>query len=169
MKKLFFTLLLVTVASAMFAQSNARVRSEDTNNPEIDNLSGLKPDETDLIPSAGVANFSTDNTATGTTGTSDDSYNTKGITNENMMNGKNTESLESTVVYPNPAKEFITVSADVESGTIRILNLLGQEMGVYNINSNLTSIDVSNYGEGIYFVSIESGVLKITKKIKILY
>ena len=116
MKKLFFTLLLVTVASAMFAQSNARVRSEDTNNPEIDNLSGLKPDETDLIPSAGVANFSTDNTATGTTGTSDDSYNTKGITNENMMNGKNTESLESTVVYPNPAKEFITVSADVESG-----------------------------------------------------
>ena len=125
----------------------------------------MKPDETDLIPGDGVTSFSTDNTATGTTGTSDDSYTTKGITNENMLNGKSTETLESTQVYPNPAKEFVTVSVEVESGTIRILNLLGQEMGVYNINSNLTSIDVSNFGEGIYFVSIDFLGVKSNKSL----
>ncbi len=169
MKKIMFTFLLLLVAGATFAQSNARVRSEDTNLPEIDNLSGLKPDETDLIPTSTVATVSSTSTATGTTGTSDNYYPSKDFDNGAVVNDKSVSTLEATEVYPNPATNYITVSTEVETGTIRILNLLGQEMSTHEISSKLTGIDITDLGEGIYFVSIESGTMKITKKIKVLY
>lgn len=169
MKKLFFTLIMLVVASAAFAQSNARVRSEDSNLPEIDNLSGLKPDETDLAPTYGVSTFSSENTATGTAGTNDDYVPNKGGDGSNIDAGREITTLEGTMVYPNPASNYITVATEVEAGTIRILNLLGQEMSSHQITGTLTGIDITDLTEGIYFVSIESGSMKITKKIKVLY
>jgi hypothetical protein len=169
MKKLFFTLIMLVVASAAFAQTNARMRSEDSNLPEIDNLSGLKPDETDLVPTYGVSTFSSENTATGTTGTNDDYIPNKGVEGNAIDADRQITTLDGTQVYPNPASNYITIATEVETGTIRILNLLGQEMSSHQISSTLTGIDITDLTEGIYFVSIESGSMKITKKIKVLY
>lgn len=168
MKKLLLTFLLLAVTGAMFAQSTARVRSEDTNNPEIDNLSGLKPDESELIESGMVGGFTqSDNGATTEVSSHSDTP-SKNIENPDMA-GDKSNILESTNVYPNPATNYLTISSDATSGTIVILNLLGQVMSTHNITGTLTSIDIEALGEGIYFVSIESGSAKIVKKIKVLY
>lgn len=168
MKKLFFTLLIVSAASAMFAQTSTRLRSEDTNNPEIDNLSGLKPDEETLIETGTTSGLTENTGGTISTSTNDTHLIVKG---EGVTLDASKEiTLESTLVYPNPATNYLTISTDdVTSGTIRILNLLGQEQASYNITGTLTSIDITALGEGIYFVSVESGSQKIVKKIKVLY
>jgi len=169
MKKLFFTFLLVSVASAMFAQTNARVRSEDTNNPEIDNLSGLKPDETDLIETGTVSSLSEEGTGSISTVNANTTAIIKDAESQQIEAGKDF-SLDATQVYPNPATNYITIAtAEINTGTIRIMNLLGQEMSSHTITGTLTSVDISALVEGIYFVSVESGTQKIVKKIKVLY
>ncbi len=169
MKKLFFTFLLVSAATAMFAQTNAKVRSEDTNNPEIDNLSGLKPDETDLIQTGTVSSLSEEGTGSISTVNTNTNAATKDTDTEQIEAGKDF-SLDATQVYPNPATNYITIATEeITTGTIRIMNLLGQEMSSHQITGTLTSVDITNLGEGIYFVSVESGTQKIVKKIKVLY
>jgi len=63
-------------------------------------------------------------------------------------------------IYPNPAKEYITVdisSENIENATVQIINLLGKvvysETGI--INNNI-KIDIQNFESGLYFLSIEN-------------
>ena len=76
------------------------------------------------------------------------------------------------VVYPNPAKEQITIDFGTNSNTIggnyRIVNTLGQEVLNGILNSQQNIIQLSNIkGQGIYFVKIydSSNKLMDTKKI----
>lgn len=71
-------------------------------------------------------------------------------------------------VYPNPAKDFVTVNlnsteSDVNA-TVVILNMQGQVVySADNINNNTYSFDISTLASGIYFVEVkqDSGVSKI--------
>jgi Secretion system C-terminal sorting domain len=72
------------------------------------------------------------------------------------------------VLYPNPASnEFIvnlgsTVDSDVE---ITVINSLGQTIQRLNTSTTQTTIDVSNYHTGLYFVSIKTDTQSTTKKL----
>lgn len=167
MKKLFLTLMMFAIGAAAFAQSNAKERSDETSQPEIDNLSGLKPDEESLQESVAVGLSSGQTTNGGIEGT-DDAYSTNGVKGAVSGNEKGTI-LSDAAVYPNPATDFITITSDVESGTITILNILGQPMGTYAVEGKTTLLDIGFLNEGIYFITIESGTEKITKKLKVLY
>ncbi|WP_298894329.1 T9SS type A sorting domain-containing protein [uncultured Psychroserpens sp.] len=76
--------------------------------------------------------------------------------------------LESFNLYPNPAKNNITLSWDKsEPVSIRIYDALGKLM-YFTKNKNIsepTSIDVSNYASGLYFVKINNTNGFVTKKL----
>jgi hypothetical protein len=167
MNRILVTFAFLLITTVMFAQTNARERSEDTNLPEIDNLSGLKPDESDLNPS--VAN----DLSSGTLENGNTTIGDEGATHTGSYTGDNIKldsgnPIQDAQVYPNPATDYIYVSTGVTEGTIHVLNLLGQEVMQTTINSPVMSLNISDLKEGIYFVSIENGENKIVKKIKVL-
>ena len=72
------------------------------------------------------------------------------------------------VLYPNPASdEFIvnlgsSVDGDVE---ITVINSLGQTIQRLNTTTTQTTVDVSNYHTGLYFVIIKTDTQSTTKKL----
>lgn len=79
---------------------------------------------------------------------------------------------ESFTIYPNPAKDQITIdcgnTSNVIGGNYRIINMLGQEVQNGVLSSKQNSIELNNIkGKGIYFVKIydSSNSLLDTKKI----
>lgn len=63
-------------------------------------------------------------------------------------------------IYPNPAKDFITIDYDmpleVETSSIRVINVLGSVVKEQELNTrdNKLKLDVSDLNDGIYFYTI---------------
>jgi len=78
--------------------------------------------------------------------------------------------LSTVLVYPNPASnEFIVnlgVSADSDI-EITVTNSLGQSIQKLTTSTTLTTVDISGYNTGLYFVSIKSDTQATTKKLLI--
>lgn len=71
-------------------------------------------------------------------------------------------------VYPNPAKEFITINRG-ENVTIHLINDLGQNVFAnQEISQESTILDLSNLNSGVYFVRVQEDGDIITRKIIIL-
>ncbi len=66
------------------------------------------------------------------------------------------------LMYPNPANDFITIQSIQTISSIKILDVLGNEV-LESIS--LKSIDIKNLATGIYFIQLQSGNNFITKKI----
>lgn len=76
--------------------------------------------------------------------------------------------LESFVIYPNPAKNQVTLQWDKSDlVSVRVFDALGKLMYfAKNIDiSQLTKLDVSNYASGIYFIKINNRTGFVTKKL----
>jgi hypothetical protein len=91
------------------------------------------------------------------------------IKQASMSVGISTEMLSASVaVYPNPASDQVSVSIspDIKSATIRIINVLGQQVMSDVVNSGVTKqIDVSNYAKGLYTIVIENKETRTYKKL----
>lgn len=61
---------------------------------------------------------------------------------------------------PNPVITFtnIIIGYDFEQGTASVYDLLGRQLQHFEINSRTVPVDLSNYPEGIYVVSIKTNV-----------
>lgn len=61
-------------------------------------------------------------------------------------------------VYPNPVLDnvIVEVSAVAESSTLRITNVLGQEMLQQKISSLKTEFDLSRFATGVYYAELIS-------------
>ncbi|MAM28094.1 MAG: peptidase S8 [Flavobacteriaceae bacterium] len=79
--------------------------------------------------------------------------------------------LSNITMYPNPADDRVFIdfgTTNVSNATIRVTNSLGQTIQTVNnnsVNSTETSINVSNFGTGIYFVTITADGQEATKKL----
>ena len=76
------------------------------------------------------------------------------------------ETLEEveTVVYPNPAKHDLTITSSEEIGTIKIFNMLGEQVQqAYGVSTQFT-IDISQLETGVYLLSTEKGKTKFIKE-----
>lgn len=70
-------------------------------------------------------------------------------------------------LYPNPARESIYLEIDQSTFTnssVRIYNLLGGLMNEQSINSTRTTIQVSQYPKGVYFLTVSSEQGQKTKR-----
>jgi hypothetical protein len=65
----------------------------------------------------------------------------------------------SLVVYPNPCKDFISLtfnSLSKQSATVELFNILGEKIKTYSCNKDIT-IPLEDLGKGLYFLRISSG------------
>lgn len=70
--------------------------------------------------------------------------------------------------YPNPAigKTYIEVVYEGPA-TLTIYNVVGKVVEAHEVTSNMITLDVSNYTEGIYLYTLESNGEKITKRMTV--
>ncbi len=88
--------------------------------------------------------------------------------NVNTLSTNKVEALSKFKLYPNPAKDVLTISSENKAiSKIKIYNLIGQLVIDKNSSSLVETIDVSNLQSGTYSISIESNdALEFFKIIK---
>lgn len=165
MKKFIFFITFISFSVlALSQENNFRTRADESINPELENLSGLYPDVNDFNPA---------NSATSGFGSSEIISNTNSsqttiASEESKDDSDGSRSIKNTAIdiYPNPASEYLVIKLDGDViGKIRLLNLLGQELQSVVITGSNT-LDISEYEQGIYFISIESAGEKVVRKVK---
>lgn len=76
----------------------------------------------------------------------------------------NETSSKNVTIYPNPAKDNITVEGTTK-GIIEIFNLQGQPIKYVNASEKETNIDISNLNAGVYSLKITTDDGIIVKKL----
>lgn len=72
------------------------------------------------------------------------------------------------IIYPNPVADQINIKCLNRSDSkfsIILRNILGQKLFSENVNLSRLSVDMDGYNEGIYFLEIQQGKVRIIKKI----
>ncbi|MEO1033335.1 MAG: T9SS type A sorting domain-containing protein [Bacteroidota bacterium] len=59
-------------------------------------------------------------------------------------------------IYPNPAKNFVNLESSSLIESLKLYDIQGRLTFQQNLNSTETSINVSNYKSGIYFIGLYS-------------
>ena len=85
-------------------------------------------------------------------------YSTDGVEENNV---------QSISVYPNPAKDRLTVKADNISNVV-IFNSLGQKVFAKTYDTEEATIDMSGFDAGIYMVRISADGTEVTRKISVV-
>lgn len=71
------------------------------------------------------------------------------------------------LAYPNPVKDVLNLEYNSEISSVRVMNLLGQEVISRNINANSTQVDMSQLSAGAYIVNVTVGdAVKTIKVVK---
>ena len=70
-------------------------------------------------------------------------------------------------IFPNPAKNSLTLQSEDATNEVKILNSIGQIVKEFSFESNIT-IDIKDLNEGVYFVQI-MGENPVTKKLVVKY
>ena len=75
--------------------------------------------------------------------------------------------IQTVEIYPNPAKELLTIKADNLSDVV-IFNSVGQKVFAKTLDSSELSISLDNFDTGIYFVRLVADGNEITRKISVI-
>lgn len=57
-------------------------------------------------------------------------------------------------VYPNPAKDQITFITNVNASNIQVFDITGKLMATHKLNSNQTTLSVTDIDNGVYFYTV---------------
>lgn len=68
-------------------------------------------------------------------------------------------------LYPNPAYDILTIESPQNVQMVTILNSVGQMVYRSQLNAGKTSINISEFQSGVYFVQIDNGEATVTEKI----
>ncbi len=81
---------------------------------------------------------------------------------------ENTATENRALVYPNPAKDVITIDLQNTAGenVLSIYNSVGQEVLKHELSDQLVTIDISGFSEGVYLVRINENTISKIQKIK---
>ena len=69
-------------------------------------------------------------------------------------------------VYPNPVKGILNLSYSEGINSVKVINMLGQELLSKEVNAATAQIDLSNFANGTYLVQMTSG--ETTKSVRII-
>jgi len=75
--------------------------------------------------------------------------------------------LEEYKVFPNPARDFITISGNLENCEISIIDYLGQTIFNQEVNANSVTLNVGNLTNGSYILQVKSEENQAVKLITI--
>ncbi|MBN2776581.1 MAG: T9SS type A sorting domain-containing protein [Bacteroidales bacterium] len=67
-------------------------------------------------------------------------------------------------IYPNPAKDYVTVFSGSENSIVKIYNMLGNLKSIVKLDRN-NVIDISGLSEGMYIMRFSDGAKTIDKKL----
>ena len=70
------------------------------------------------------------------------------------------------VAYPNPVKDVLNLSYSTDISSVRVINLLGQEVMSKKVGNTSTQLDMTSLTAGAYIVNVTIG--DITKTIKVI-
>ncbi|WP_445717549.1 choice-of-anchor J domain-containing protein [Flavobacterium sp.] len=69
--------------------------------------------------------------------------------------------------YPNPVKDVLNISYTSEISSVRVINMIGQEVLSRNINATSSQVDMSHLSAGTYIVNVTVGdAIKTLKVVK---
>jgi hypothetical protein len=69
--------------------------------------------------------------------------------------------------YPNPVKDVLNISYTSEISSVRVINMIGQEVLSKNINATSSQVDMSQLSAGTYIVNVTVGdAIKTLKVVK---
>lgn len=68
------------------------------------------------------------------------------------------------LLYPNPASDYINLKGVPADANITVFNISGMVISNMLADGDVLSIDVANYKSGVYFIKINSDVVKFVKK-----
>lgn len=86
--------------------------------------------------------------------------------NVDVFLNSNTFDNDDFVAYPNPVNDVLNLSNSSEISTVRVLNLLGQEVMFKTVGTNSTQLDMTNLSAGAYIINLTIG--DVEKSIKII-
>jgi hypothetical protein len=86
--------------------------------------------------------------------------------NVDVFLNSNTFDNSSFVAYPNPVKDVLNLSYSSEITSVKVINLLGQEVISRKVGSTSTQIDMTALTAGAYIVNVTVG--NTTKSIKVI-
>ena len=75
--------------------------------------------------------------------------------------------IQSVEIYPNPAKDLLTIKADNLSDVV-IYNSVGQKVFAKTPDSSELLISLNDFDTGIYFVRLVADGNEITRKISVI-
>ena len=88
---------------------------------------------------------------------------TSGIEEKNVIN--------SFKIYPNPTTDIVNIDMDYTGDVIiKVFNVQGKQIYSSNehIDYNVVSVNLSDFNEGVYLISINTGNNIINKKVKVI-
>ncbi|NOX48088.1 MAG: T9SS type A sorting domain-containing protein [Chlorobi bacterium] len=71
-------------------------------------------------------------------------------------------------VFPNPAKDVISISSPLKIQSIVILDMIGKQILVKEVNQESINLNISGLDSGLYFVNLKTEEGIVTKKIRVL-
>lgn len=83
----------------------------------------------------------------------------------NVVTGASNIEEQSFLIYPNPTKEYLTISSHNNITEMEIVDIQGQTVKFKLGQSTKESIDLSELKEGIYFLKIKQGTNTFIKKV----
>ena len=96
-------------------------------------------------------------------------YTIGAIDKAHLGTGETADDAELFTVTPNPANDHIKVTSAADDCNILIVNALGQTIGTFSVKGKETTIHISDYKSGIYFVYLmdkKKKIISIEKLVK---
>lgn len=70
-------------------------------------------------------------------------------------------------VFPNPAKDEVNISIQIDdANTLKVIDAMGKQLGIYNIQDYSVNINTGFYAKGVYFFEVRDKKNKILTKDK---
>jgi hypothetical protein len=71
------------------------------------------------------------------------------------------------VVYPNPARDYVTIKTNTSIKQIKVYNYVGQIVAEEIVGDEIYTINTAGYNSGIYFIQVETSEGWSTRKVLI--
>jgi hypothetical protein len=67
--------------------------------------------------------------------------------------------------YPNPVNDMLNLSYSQDMNSVKVFNMVGQELLNKEVNASTVQIDLSSFANGAYFIQVTTGTAMKTVRV----